>query len=382
MSFNTFSDLNLPQALSLSLGQMKFLSPTPIQKAAIPVALEGKDVLGTAQTGTGKTGAFGIPLLTKLYCEPTQQALILCPTRELAAQIHQVLRQMGKGLGMSGSLVVGGESFRRQQDELARGADYIVATPGRLNDHLQEGTANLEGVGFLVLDEVYRRLDMGFAPQIREIMKYVSKERQTLLFSATLPKEIIGLATQLMKNPVRVAMDTELTAAPQIEQKTIETSMDGKNTLILTELEQRTGKVLIFARTQIRTDRLARMLYDRGHRVVRLHGGCTQWQRKESLEQFRRGTHRIMVATDLAGRGIDVTDIQHVINYDLPESHEDYIHRIGRTGRLGKTGQALSFVTPIDVDSQRIITGVKASPKFAFRGGRRFRGTRAPSRRY
>ena len=139
---------------------------------------------------------------------------------------------------------------------------------------------------------------------------------------------------------------------------------------------------MIFARTQIRTDRLARMLYDRGHRVVRLHGGCTQWQRKESLEQFRRGTHRIMVATDLAGRGIDVTDIQHVINYDLPESHEDYIHRIGRTGRLGKTGQALSFVTPIDVDSQRIITGVKASPKFAFRGGRRFRGTRAPSRRY
>ncbi|MBM4303188.1 MAG: DEAD/DEAH box helicase, partial [Deltaproteobacteria bacterium] len=180
-TFNTFNDLQLPQALAKSLGKMNFLAPTPIQQRSIPFALEGKDILGTAQTGTGKTGAFGIPLLTNLYSEPTKQALILCPTRELAAQINQVLRQMGKGLGMYGSLVVGGESFRRQRDELERGADYIVATPGRLNDHLQEGTVDLSGVNFLVLDEVDRMLDMGFAPQIKEIMKHVSKERQTLL---------------------------------------------------------------------------------------------------------------------------------------------------------------------------------------------------------
>jgi superfamily II DNA/RNA helicase len=382
-SFSTFNELSLPDALSKSLGKMNFISPTPIQKQAIPVALEGKDILGTAQTGTGKTGAFGIPLLTRLYAEPTQQALILCPTRELAAQINQVLRQMGKGLGMYGSLVVGGESFRRQRDELERGADYIVATPGRLNDHLQEGTVDLSGINFLVLDEVDRMLDMGFAPQIKEIMKYLSKDRQTLLFSATLPKEIQGLANQLMKNPVRVAIDTELKAAPQIEQKTVETSMDGKNSLILKEIEERKGKILIFARTQIRTDRLATMLFREGHRVVRLHGGCTQWQRKDALDKFRRGTHTIMVATDLAGRGIDVTDIEHVINFDLPENHEDYIHRIGRTGRFGKAGQALNFVTPLDVDAERIITGVKPKPKFQFRGGgRRFGGrSRGPSRR-
>jgi len=382
-TFNTFNDLQLPQALAKSLGKMNFLAPTPIQQRSIPFALEGKDILGTAQTGTGKTGAFGIPLLTNLYSEPTKQALILCPTRELAAQINQVLRQMGKGLGMYGSLVVGGESFRRQRDELERGADYIVATPGRLNDHLQEGTVDLSGVNFLVLDEVDRMLDMGFAPQIKEIMKHVSKERQTLLFSATLPNEIQGLAQQLLKNPVRVAIDTEIKPSAQVEQKTIEVSMDGKNGLILKELEERQGKVLIFARTQIRTDRLATLLYREGHKVVRLHGGCTQWQRKDALDKFRRGSHPIMVATDLAGRGIDVTDIEHVINFDLPETHEDYIHRIGRTGRFGRTGNALSFVTPVDTDAERIITGVKPKPKFAFRGGRRFGGRgRGPSRRF
>jgi len=382
-TFNTFNDLQLPQALTKSLGKMNFLAPTPIQQRSIPFALEGKDILGTAQTGTGKTGAFGIPLLTNLYSEPTKQALILCPTRELAAQINQVLRQMGKGLGMYGSLVVGGESFRRQRDELERGADYIVATPGRLNDHLQEGTVDLSGVNFLVLDEVDRMLDMGFAPQIKEIMKHVSKERQTLLFSATLPNEIQGLAQQLLKNPVRVAIDTEIKPSAQVEQKTIEVSMDGKNGLILKELEERQGKVLIFARTQIRTDRLATLLYREGHKVVRLHGGCTQWQRKDALDKFRRGSHPIMVATDLAGRGIDVTDIEHVINFDLPETHEDYIHRIGRTGRFGRTGNALSFVTPVDTDAERIITGVKPKPKFAFRGGRRFGGRgRGPSRRF
>lgn len=382
-SFNTFNELSLPEALGKALSKMNFVSPTPIQQKAIPVALGGKDVLGTAQTGTGKTGAFGIPLLANLYAEPTKQALILCPTRELAAQINQVLRQMGKGLGMYGSLVVGGESFRRQRDELERGADYIVATPGRLNDHLQEGTVDLSGINFLVLDEVDRMLDMGFAPQIKEIMKHVSRERQTLLFSATLPKEIQGLANQLMNAPVRVAIDTELKPSAQVEQKNVETSMDGKNGLILKELEERKGKVLIFARTQIRTDRLATLLYREGHKVVRLHGGCTQWQRKDALDKFRRGSHPVMVATDLAGRGIDVTDIEQVINFDLPETHEDYIHRIGRTGRFGKTGQALNLITPLDVDSEQIITGVKSKPKFAFKGRKRFgRGSRGPSRRF
>lgn len=357
----------------MSLSKMQFINPTPIQALSIPAALEGKDILGTAQTGTGKTGAFAIPMLTNLYQANVRQALILVPTRELAAQINTVLRTMSKGLNLIGSLVVGGESFNRQADELYNGVDYIVATPGRLNDHLQERTVNLSNVQFVVLDEVDRMLDMGFAPQIRQIMNNVPTQRQTLLFSATLPREIASMAHTYLKNPIRTEAGQIEETASLVTIKTVETSNEGKTAVILKEITERKGKILIFARTQSRTERLATVLYREGHNVTCLHGGRSQGQRKQALDAFRRGTCRIMVATDLAGRGIDVLDIEHVINYDIPGNREDYIHRIGRTGRCGKTGEALNLVSPADVESDYITTGVKPKPKVVFKSRRRRR---------
>ncbi len=346
---------------------MQFLQPTPIQSSAIPAALEGKDILGTAQTGTGKTGAFCIPLLAKLHANGRQDALILAPTRELAAQIHEVLQQMSRGMKLHGVLIVGGESFGRQVQELRRGADYIVATPGRLNDHLREGTLNLSRIGFLVLDEVDRMLDMGFAPQIKQIVKELPKKRQTLLFSATLPSEIEGLAKSLLTTPVRVEIGNVAQPSAEITEKTIHTTHHGKDAVVLSEVEQRMGKVLIFARTQSRSEQLAQLFFREGHEVVCLHGGRTQGQRKQALERFRAGTHRIMVATDLAGRGIDVTDIEHVINYDLPESREDYVHRIGRTGRFGKKGQAVNLLVTGDFMGEQVLSGAKPAARLVYR---------------
>ena len=360
--------------LARALDKMKFINPTPVQAETIPAALEGKDILATAQTGTGKTGAFGIPILAWLATDHTKQALILCPTRELAAQIFSVLRDMSQGLKLHGALVVGGESFGRQANDLDRGCDYIVATPGRLNDHLQEGTVDLSAVEILVFDEVDRMLDMGFAPQIKRIVRYLPEERQTLLFSATLPQEIVSLANQFLKNPVRVSIGAVSAAAADVKETTIQTTNEGKNTVILKELKERKGKVLVFTRTKSRTDRLARLLHQEGYPVVALHGGRTQSQRKYALEKFRSGSHRVMVATDLAGRGIDVLDIEHVINYDLPMTREDYIHRIGRTARCGKTGEALNLIVTGDREGEQILTGVKAPTRVVFRTRSRFGG--------
>lgn len=351
---------------------MQFLTPTPIQAATIPAALSGKDILGTAQTGTGKTGAFAIPMLAGIYEAEIRQALILAPTRELAAQIHAVLQQMGRSLKIFGTLVVGGESFNRQADDLYHGTDYIVATPGRLNDHLMEGTIRLDDIGYLVFDEVDRMLDMGFAPQIMKIMRSMPEKRQTLLFSATLPNEIMAMARTFLKDPVRAEIGIIGDSAPDVTAVTVRTTNEGKSTAILKELKVREGKILVFARTQTRTERLAMLLEREGYPVVCLHGGRSQGQRTDALNCFRRGSHRIMVATDLAGRGIDVKDIEHVINYDLPTTREDYIHRIGRTGRNGKTGQALNIVAPQDVDDEYITTGVKPAPKTVFRTRGRF----------
>lgn len=358
--FETFKDLSLPLPLAKNLEQMGFLKPTPVQQKTIPVALGGQDVLATAQTGTGKTGAFGIPMLTALVGDPMKQALVLAPTRELAAQIYSVLRKMGQGLKRRGALVVGGESFGRQARELEDGVDFIVATPGRLNDHLQEGTVELSGVSILVFDEVDRMLDMGFAPQIHQIVRHVPAERQTMLFSATLPRDIEELAKKFQTNPERIAMGPIHQSAPDVTAETVHTTHDQKNILVLQALKEREGKIIVFARTQSRTDRLARLLYKEGHDVVCLHGGRSQAQRKYALDKFRSGSHRVMVATDLAGRGIDVVDIEHVINYDIPMSREDYIHRIGRTGRAGKTGKALNLLTREDDDGEFIVSGVRA----------------------
>jgi ATP-dependent RNA helicase DeaD len=375
-TFQLFTELGLPLPLAGALKQMNFVTPTPVQAATIPAALQGKDILATAQTGTGKTGAFGVPLLTWLTADHTKQALILAPTRELAAQIHAVLRQMGGGLKHKGVLVVGGESFHRQADDLYRGADYIVATPGRLNDHLQERTVDLSNIGILVLDEVDRMLDMGFAPQIRQIMQYIPKERQTLLFSATLPREITNLAGTFLRNPVRVEIGQITQSAPQVKEETIRTTNEGKTNVLLKEIKKRDGKILIFTRTKSRAERLARSLHKEGHQVVCLHGGKTQSHRKQALDRFRTGRSPIMVATDLAGRGIDVPDIEHVINYDVPANREDYIHRIGRTGRAGKTGLALNLLCPGDFDGENVVNGVKPKSRVVFRSRTRPRSMR------
>jgi superfamily II DNA/RNA helicase len=392
MQFDTYKDLSLPLPLAKNLDRMGFLKPTPVQQKTIPVALSGRDVLATAQTGTGKTGAFGIPLLTALVGDPQKQALILAPTRELAAQIFSVLKDMGRGLNRRGALIVGGESFGRQVRDLDSGVDFIVATPGRLNDHLGERTVDLSYVNLLVFDEVDRMLDMGFAPQIQQILQYVPTERQTMLFSATLPREIESLAKKFQNNPERISVDPGFQPASDVKAETIRTTPDQKTPLIMKALSEREGKILVFARTQSRTDRLARMLSREGHNVVCLHGGRSQSQRKFALERFRSGSHRVMVATDLAGRGIDVADVEHVINFDIPLSREDYIHRIGRTGRAGKVGNALNLLTHEDADGEFVVTGVRAkragggpqgggAPRFGGGGGGGGGRGRRPQRR-
>ncbi len=355
--FNYFNDLGLPGELNYDLNQMGFKQPTPIQKAAIPLALQGKDILGTAQTGTGKTGAFGIPMLSSVYQTPGKQGLILAPTRELAAQIFKVMSQMAKRSGILGVLVVGGESFPRQQRELTRDWDFIVATPGRLNDHLDSQSVDLSGISLVVLDEADRMLDMGFLPQIESVLKTAPKQRQTMLFSATLPNSVLKLASRFLKNPARVEIAHSEQSKPKIKEEIVRTSSANKNQALVKELEKRKGKVLVFVKTQDRTHRVARLLELKGHRVSILHGGRNQGQRKKALSQFRMGSHPILVATDIAGRGIDISDIGHVINFDLPANREDYIHRIGRTGRFGAEGIALTFLTERDRRDERIVLG-------------------------
>jgi superfamily II DNA/RNA helicase len=370
--FTYFSDLSLPKPLQEALHKMKFVEPTPIQAESIPHGLEGKDILGIAQTGTGKTAAFGIPMLTTLYYDTKIISLVLAPTRELAAQIFKVLQQMTSGVKMYGALLVGGESFRTQKDELDKGVDFIIATPGRLIDHLQRRTVKLDRVGILVLDEVDRMLDMGFLPQVRMIMEHIPERRQTLIFSATMPQEITRLANSYLNDPVRITIGATSTPGEGIVQESIQTTHAQKPDLLLKELKARDGRVLVFTRTKDRAERIAKYVERAGIDVVLLHGGRTQGQRKGALEGFRKGRPRIMIATDLAGRGIDIPDIEYVINYDLPSTREDYIHRIGRTGRWGKTGVAITFLTPEDVDGKAIVTGIKPPSRIVF-SSRRFR---------
>jgi len=326
-----------------------FTKPTPIQAGAIPVALMKKDLIGVAQTGTGKTAAFSIPMLVTLSQAPGKTALILVPTRELALQIDEFWKGLTKfSPGMHSVILIGGVAMSPQVRGLQRKPRVIIATPGRLCDHLQRRTMDLKSTEILVLDEADRMLDMGFAPQLNTIVRQLPTARQTLFFTATWSNEMDGLAKKYLKNPERVTIGAVSTAAPKVEQSIIKISVGAKNEGLLDEVNARAGTILIFARTQSRTDRVARYLLSYGVDVGRIHGGRSQAQRTSALDSFRKGAIRVLVATDIAARGIDVTDIGHVINYDLPQVPEDYIHRIGRTGRAGLTGKAVSFVTPED----------------------------------
>jgi ATP-dependent RNA helicase DeaD len=344
-----FSTLNLPPALMRSLEAMKFLTPTPIQAQAIPPAMEGRDILGSAQTGTGKTGAFGIPMVAKLLSSPRGVALVMTPTRELAQQVLEALTKMaGPYSGLKTALLIGGESMPKQIQELRGRPRIIVGTPGRINDHLERGTLMLHDANFLVLDETDRMLDMGFSAQIDKILKFVPQQRQTLLFSATLPKHIITMSERYMRDPVRVAVGAASAPALKITQETKHVSETEKYPTLLNELAQRQGSVILFVKTKWGADKMAMRLRKDKYSAEAIHGDLRQSKRERVITAFRDYKFRILVATDIASRGLDIPHIEHVINYDLPQCPEDYIHRIGRTARAGAEGAAICLIAPAD----------------------------------
>ncbi len=345
----SFESLGLPQPLYHAVLAMKFHTPTPIQAQAIPLILSGKDLLGSAQTGTGKTGAFGIPLIAHLMNHPQKSALVVTPTRELAAQVMgQLEALLGKKNPIKTALLIGGESMGKQFNQLRRQPRLFVGTPGRIFDHLERGTLNLRSADFLVLDETDRMLDMGFSIQIQEIIPHMSGNRQTVLFSATLPKNIMKLAQQYLKNPVSVNVSSNAVIAENIEQEFLRTSEAEKYPQLLSQLDTREGSIIVFVKTKHGTEKMAQRLDKEGHRVEAIHGDLRQHKRDRVIQGFRNKKYRILVATDVAARGLDIPHIEHVINYDLPQCPEDYVHRIGRTARAGAKGEAISLVSPAD----------------------------------
>lgn len=362
---SSFDSFQLPLPVQTALKGMRYYTPTPIQKEAIPAILDGKDLIGIAQTGTGKTAAFGIPMVTKLSQDPESQALILVPTRELATQIYDVFTELTQKLPTLRSCVlIGGASMHNQLRAIARKPRVFIATPGRLLDHLQQRTVSLKNVKTLVLDEADRMLDIGFEPQIRKIFQHVPRERQTLLFSATFPYAIESLSRQFMKQPKKVSVGSISKPVDTVKQSFVKTTSLEKNNVLLKELSERKGSVLVFARTKRRTDRVARLLETSGFRADRIHGNRTQSQRTQVINAFRKERIQILVATDIASRGLDIPHIAHVINYDLPQVPEDYIHRIGRTARAGAEGSSLCLLTPDDRD-QWVALSRHLDPKVA-----------------
>jgi ATP-dependent RNA helicase RhlE len=358
-----FTELGLNPALAKRCESLGYEQPTPIQKQAIPVILEGSDLIGCAATGTGKTAAFLLPLIQKLQTpitaakpksSPAIRALVLAPTRELASQITDNLRNLDNRT--RGLKIVGGASLHKQRVELRRGTAMVIATPGRLLDHLENKTIDLSKVEFLVLDEADRMLDMGFWPAIRQILQQLPTDRQTLLFSATMRPEIEGLARTTMKQPRVIEVNQRGKAAVTVKQVAYSIALESKTNFLLHLLErERLERVLFFTRTRRGAERLSHLLSARNHRVNRIHADRTQPQREAALRGFKNGNYRVLVATDIAARGIDVDSISHVINFDLPDAPEDYVHRIGRTGRAGNEGQAISLMTPVDELSMHAI---------------------------
>ncbi len=341
-----FSELDLPEALRHTLAHMEFSVPTPIQAQAIPAALEGQDILGTAQTGTGKTGAFGIPLVAKLINNSRGSALVMTPTRELAVQVLEQLKKMlGKQSSIKSALLIGGESMPNQLQQLRNRPRLLVGTPGRINDHLERGSLMLHDTNFLVLDETDRMLDMGFQVQIEKVLKFLPKQRQTLLFSATTPANIVKMSKNYLTNPLVVTVDPEKTSAPNIDHEVRHIEQDEKYANFTSELNSRTGSVIVFVKTKHGADKMALKLRKEGHSADAIHGDLRQNKRDRVIANFRKQSYRILIATDIAARGLDIPHIEHVINYDLPQCPEDFVHRIGRTARAGAAGAALSYVT-------------------------------------
>jgi len=342
---DSFYGLGIAPALLKQLKRLKFHTPTPIQYKAIPIGIQGEDMIGIAQTGTGKTLAFSIPMIQRLSIYK-QQGLVVCPTRELALQVEETLRKVGGPVGLKTAVIIGGTNIKPQIRALKAKPNVIIATPGRLIDHLEQRTFDLKNIGVLVLDEADRMLDMGFEPQIKKIMNGLPKARQTMLFSATMPAKISKIARQYMAKPLRVEVAPAGTTTEQVEQELFVVPKNQKMALLTELLLQYKGTVLVFSRTKYGAKKIARVLNKIGHNAAEIHSNRSLNQRREALEGFKKGKYRVLVATDIAARGIDVTEIELVVNYDLPDNSEDYVHRIGRTGRASHSGRAISFACP------------------------------------
>ena len=395
-----FLSLKLEQTLMDSIAKINFKTPTPIQAEAIPVALKGKDILGTAQTGTGKTAAFGIPLVNFLLKTKKDTALIMTPTRELATQVMQTMSDLvGRG-NIRTALLIGGDSMQKQLRQMKRNPRLIVGTPGRINDHLERKTLDLRNTTFLVLDESDRMLDMGFTPQINQVLRTVPKKHQTLLFSATLPGNIIRLAEKYLNNPARISVGSTSTPIAKIKQEVVRVKDGDKYNQLIKEIYNRQGSILIFVKTRRNAEKMVKRLKYDDHDADAIHGNLRQNKRDRVIKAFRNNHFRILVGTDVASRGLDIPAIKHVINFDLPQVPEDFIHRIGRTARAGAEGSALSFVGGEDRSKwnaiQRLIDpnfraepgseargrkrGGRSFDKRGSRGGNRFRDDRSGSR--
>ncbi|MEE8359503.1 MAG: DEAD/DEAH box helicase [Candidatus Omnitrophota bacterium] len=386
-----------PKILDI-LDRMKFTIPTPIQHKAIPIAIEDKDIIGVAQTGTGKTLAFAIPIMQRLS-QGKGRALVLVPTRELAIQVNEAFQRIAPPFGIKTAVIIGGASMNLQLKALRRNPRVLVATPGRLVDHMERRTVLLADVNVLVLDEADRMLDMGFLPQIEKIIKFIPRNRQTMLFSATIPPEIVRMAAAHMRLPVHVEVAPSGTAAERIIQEVFIVKNNSKRQLLIKLLDRYHGPVLIFSRTKMGAKKIARGLQQMNRRAAEIHSNRSLAQRKEALNGFKSGKYKILVATDIAARGIDVTGIELVVNYDLPDDTENYVHRIGRTGRAGHEGRAISFATPEQgSDVKNIEKLIKTAlqivehpefPKERFiegsnyhQGSRPYQGTRRPRNRF
>jgi ATP-dependent RNA helicase RhlE len=353
-----FTALKLHPALIQGIKELGFIRPTPIQADAIPPAMEGRDVLACAQTGSGKTAAFLLPILNKLIDKPrgTTRALVLAPTRELAAQILEDLNDLSVHTPLTGASIFGGVGMGPQEHAFRSGVDVLIATPGRLLDHLRAPYAKLTHLEFLVLDEADRMLDMGFLPEIRKILRFVPTKRQTLFFSATMPPPIAALTGEMLRHPVTIQRERQAAPASGITQAVYPVSQ-GLKPVLLVELLRRgdVKQALVFTRTKHRANRLAEHLVKAGVKAERIHGNRSQSQRTAALEGFKNGTYPVLVATDIAARGIDVNELGHVVNFDVPLVPDDYIHRVGRTGRAEATGDAFTFVSPEEETNLRDI---------------------------
>jgi len=341
----SFDGFGIAPSILGILDKLRFTTPTPIQNKAIPIGIEGKDIIGVAQTGTGKTLAFAVPIIQCL-AQRKGKALILAPTRELAMQVNETFDKIAPPFGIRTAVIIGGASMHNQLKTLRNNPRIIIATPGRLADHMNQRTVLLADTSILVLDEADRMLDMGFLPQIEHILRAIPRNRQTMLFSATIPESVVRIATTHMKFPVHVEIAPSGTTAERIIQELFIVKEEAKKKLLGKLLNQYHGPVLLFSRTKRGARKITRLLKNMGYRAAEIHSDRSQSQRKEALNGFKAGRYRVLVATDIAARGIDVVGIELVINYNLPEDPENYVHRIGRTGRAGHEGRAISFANP------------------------------------